>query len=61
MRRYFMKKNFKKLYTEKEIRAILSNSSIYVDKTPLEFDTMVREILKQNREEVKKENSSQTL
>ncbi len=56
-----MKKNFKKLYTEKEIRAILSNSSIYVDKTPLEFDTMVRDILKQNREEVKKENSSQTL
>ncbi|MEA2083477.1 MAG: hypothetical protein U9O82_04390 [Thermodesulfobacteriota bacterium] len=49
-----MKKNFKKkLYTEKEVREILSKSSIYVDKTPLEFDTMVREILKQNREEVK--------
>ena len=53
-----MEKFFKKkLYTENEVREILSKSSIYVDKTPEEFDIMVREILKQNRDEVKRSDS----
>ncbi|MCK5232554.1 MAG: hypothetical protein KAR13_19930, partial [Desulfobulbaceae bacterium] len=50
-----MEKSFKKkLYTENEVREILSKSSIYVDKTPEEFDVMVQEILEQNRDEIKR-------
>ncbi len=49
----------KKLYTEKEVRDILSKSSIYVDKTPQEFDKMVKEILDRNHAEVKKVGSRQ--